>query len=178
MVGYARDSEAVPVLVKLLNPHNLVAADAIIWALGEIGRPAALPALLYIIASDWLTADALEAVGKIGDQRAMPVLLPLLARGNETERRLSAEAIVRIIRSSGGDLIEEYRTSLLAILEDSIANDPDRETRYFALVAFSLLGGEMPKNQALAALGAVMSNDDMSAMSVFFVGRGKASAKT
>jgi hypothetical protein len=56
-------------------------------------------------------------------------------------------------------------------LEKVIDRDDQKLSRYFAIVAYTLLGGTLHTNRVMGALGAVIPTKDMSAMSAYFVRR-------
>jgi HEAT repeat protein len=103
-LGYLRDRRAVRPLIEVMNKYwgdnrtyyeGLSAQAAL--NLGEIGDPAAVPALLQLVARERWTQKSFPerhvlALGRIGDQRARALLLRLLREsqpGTWRERALA-----------------------------------------------------------------------------------------
>lgn len=134
--------EAVPHLLAALarpEPSPWVRKD-IYGALGSLGDPAALPALLACLESEGreeLVAACVAALGQIGDPAALPALLPLAAGAGAAPLRMQA------IQALGGIADPAARAALIALLAD-----PDPAARGQAARALARLGGE----EALAAL--------------------------
>jgi HEAT repeat protein len=78
----AREPEVIEALTKLTQTGDGFTQVAAVDALGEIGDPAAVPALIKIAEDEgidpFITKTALLALGKIGDERAVPVLKKML----------------------------------------------------------------------------------------------------
>jgi len=77
-LGALKAREAVPGLIRLLDA-DLWLQFAAVAALGEIGDPRAVQALLDAIPNEMLSEPAVEALGRIASPEALPRLLSILA---------------------------------------------------------------------------------------------------
>ncbi len=83
-LGALRAREAVPVLAKLTRSRDGFTQVAAVDALGDIGDPGGVEALVAVASDEetepFTVKKALLALGKIGDPRAGPVILQMLFR--------------------------------------------------------------------------------------------------
>jgi len=83
-LGALRAREAVPVLSKLTRSRDGFTQVAAVDALGDIGDPAGVEALVAVASDEeaepFTVKKSLLALGKIGDPRAVPVILRMLFR--------------------------------------------------------------------------------------------------
>lgn len=83
-LGVLHARQAVPALTELLRSRDGFTQVAAVDALGEIGDPAAVEALLALATGEevepFVSRKALMALGRIGDQRAGPGVLRMLFR--------------------------------------------------------------------------------------------------
>jgi len=166
LLGYGRHAAAVPALLDVLRDDQMAIADVVIWALGEIGDPAALPKLHRLLNANIRVSDVLDAVGKIGDATSAVRLLPILVEGAQDHREKAAQAMAKIARNNDGVLLDaELTTSVRLVLERIIDKDDSRLARFHAIVAFSLLGGALDPKRVLMALGGEIAEKDLDAMS-------------
>jgi len=173
LLGYGKYEPAVEILLLLLRPDNMAVADAVMWALGEIGSPDALPKLHEMITEMIFVEPTIEAVGKIGHSTSVIRLLPLLIEGGEGQRTKSAQAILRIARKNGGVIGDEGITNdAKAALLRAIDGDKSPLVRFYALVAFSVLGEHLGPARVKQALGAKLNKKEMDALGGFFSARG------
>ena len=77
-LGALKAREAVPGLIRLLDA-DLWLQFAAVAALGEIGDPRAVQALLDAVPNEMLSEPAVDALGRIASPEALPRLLTLLA---------------------------------------------------------------------------------------------------
>jgi len=86
-LGNLRARQAVPVLVRLTRSRDGFTQVAAIDALGEIGDPVGVDALVAVVSDErsqpFAVKKALLALGQIGDPRAAPVVLRMLFREGE-----------------------------------------------------------------------------------------------
>ncbi len=134
-LGEARDSAAVPILEQTLrmDDDDWLGREMSARALGNIGAPAAIPALLAAAWRADTRAAALEALAKFHDKRVIPALLSALGTDEEPRTRaaavaglgsLGAMAVPEMIRSfsaaySPEDPETEKRLSLCQLLGNS-----------------------------------------------------------
>jgi HEAT repeat protein len=74
-LGRLRAKAAIPALVGLLERDPWLQLAAV-GALGEIGSPKAVDALLKLVPDSFVAEPALDALGRIGSPKVLPVLLP------------------------------------------------------------------------------------------------------
>ena len=99
-------------LIEQLEAEEIETRKAAVVALGRIGDPAAVPALVgAMTGDDELTIVAAGALGKIGDRRCFDALLEMLGRPDAAVRQASIAAI----NSLGHP---EMAGRALALLED------------------------------------------------------------
>jgi HEAT repeat protein len=98
-LGRLRDRRAVkPLIHSLQTDRDRVVRNWVAAALGDIGDPSAVEALIAILKDDdsGLRFCATEALGKIGDERAFRPLLTVLEDKELYPRAYAAEALGRI----------------------------------------------------------------------------------
>lgn len=169
LLGYGRYTPAVPLLLERLDSGDLAVADVIIWALGEIGDPSALPKLHRLLDLSVQSEPVIEALGKIGDASSAVRLLPVLLEGLGPQRELAAHALAKIARKNDGRLMDEAFDGMLKdALRGVLESDPSRLARFHALVAYSLLGGTLEPARVLTALGGRLEASELDAVSSFY----------
>ena len=172
LLGFGRYKPAARDLLDLLGGENLVLADALIWALGEMQCQEALPTLHQMLESGLRSLNILEALGKIAGKTSVMRIVPLLSGGNRVQREKAAQALSLIVRKNNGLVSDPaLAQSTMAVLEKVIDHDDNPVSGFFAIVTYSLLGGQLSSQRMLRALGGKVSEEDMGAMAAFFVGR-------
>lgn len=162
LLGYGRYRPAVPVLMELLRPDAAIIADSLIWALGEIGDPEAVPLIQLWLTRAELADDALSALGKIGARASVVRVIPFLLEGSRLQREKAAEALARIARKNDGSLGDPgLDDTVRKTLEKVIDADESRLARFHSMIAFSALGGHLEPPRILAALGGQLSKKDL-----------------
>jgi HEAT repeat protein len=79
VLGRSREPAAIPHLVALLEHDDINVAQAAIDGLSQLRPQVAVEALVRALDRDpWLRFAAVHALGEIGDPRAIPALVPLL----------------------------------------------------------------------------------------------------
>lgn len=170
LLGYGRDSVAAPLLADLLATDNMAVADAVIWALGEIGNPEVLPKLHRMLSDAILVEDILEAVGQIGDATSVPRIIPYLQDGGVEQRRRAAEAMAKILRKNDGALLDpRLEETTRAVLAGVLKRDTDTYTVFYAMVAYGLAGGSMSPKEILQALGGSLTSEEAGSMASHFM---------
>lgn len=154
LLGYGRYTPAVPALLERLRPDQMGVMDVLVWALGEIRDPRAVPGLHTMLERFVLSEAVLEALGKIGAVVSVMRVLPVLLEGTEGQREAAARALARIADANEGDLGDkDLARSLREALEKTVNTDASKKVRFYALVAYAKLDGHIEPNQILAALG-------------------------
>jgi HEAT repeat protein len=165
LLGYGRYQKAAPSLLEVLTPDNAIAADAIIWALGEIGHDAAVAKLHTLLTQFAMTEEVLIALGKIASRASVVRLTPMLLEGMTKQRELAAEALAKIARRHKGSFGDPgLDKTMRAVFEKVIDSDDSRIARFHAIVAYSLIGGHLEPKRILAALGGKLSNKEIGAV--------------
>jgi HEAT repeat protein len=100
-LGRRRDTAAVPVLLRRLGERGGWLTFGCLRALGEIGDPAAAPAISALLGEPGLRKAALEALGRVGGDPAVPHLLEALFSRDRGLRRVAAQAAHRILPRLG-----------------------------------------------------------------------------
>jgi HEAT repeat protein len=179
LLGFGRYARAVPALLDVLKVENAVVAETIIWTLGEIGDEAAVPKLHALLTQFGMTEEVLEALGKIGSRASIVRITPLLLEGSEDQRELAAEALAKIARRNHGSFGDPgLDQSMRAVLEKVIDEDQSRVARFYAIVAYSLIGGHLEPKRILAALGGKLSDKELASVeAVLLPGRSASALK-
>jgi HEAT repeat protein len=140
-LGKGRDPMAAEFLVgRLLDADDTMRALAC-EALGRIGSPRAVPALIDLARGEpqtWVRLAALSALGKIGDVRALPILKEIL----HTERDRMGEGAVRALGDMG-------RPECIEPIE-RVLRDPEAAGRLHVAAVEAL--GKIPDAQAVWVL--------------------------
>ncbi len=164
-LGHGRYQPAVPVLMELLVADRMASIDVVVWALGEIGDPAPVPRLHAMFEKFVEVEIVAEALGKIGSRASVMRLVPMLLEGVESQRAIAAQALGRIIQANDGGLGDKATTrSVRAALEKVIDRDPSVKVRFYSLIAFGMLGGQIEPNRLITILGAKLSEKETGAM--------------
>jgi HEAT repeat protein len=119
MLGDLRAAKAVPVLIQRLRvPAQGSEHSAVLIALGQIGSPEAVDALLAVSgntkAEPALRASAMDALYMTGDSRAVPLLLDIARSGYVTvggkkASDLRANAAIDFARLAGPDHFAAFK---------------------------------------------------------------------
>jgi len=163
LLGYGQYRPAVQAMLQMLRPDQMGIMDVLVWALGEIRDPQAVPGLHTMLERFVLSEAVLEALGKIGAVVSVMRVLPVLLEGTQGQREAAARALARIADHNQGDLGDkDLARSLHEILQKTIDKDPSPKVRFYALVAFAKLDGHIEANRILAVLGGGLQGDDLS----------------
>ena len=178
LLGLGRYQPVVPVLRALVSPDRIFESREVIWALGEIGDPAALETLDYALGSAFRTVDCLIAMGKIGQVISIPKILPMIQTGLPEQRDAAYRALAMI-------LAPQENRELVQSVEDLIAGIPnlirhqlqelgDRlsgSTRFHMLLCLARLGHKLDRGEFRTYLGIELKKEEMSGVQAFFAGR-------
>lgn len=179
ILGYGRYQPAVPRLLELLRDDQMSLWDVLVWALGEIGDPDALPKLHRLLHAHLAVEPVIDALGKIGDASSAVRLLPVLIEGAQAQREKAAQALARIARANDGLLLDpELTRSVLLALERVVDQDDSKLARFHAIVALSWLGGSLDPKRVLAALGGQLAESELDAMSAVLLKQAGAKGST
>jgi HEAT repeat protein len=105
-LGKKRHRDAVSALVARMEGGAFWVRYSCLQALGEIGDPAAGPAVLAMVGEGDLRKVSLEALGRMGVPEAEPIILEALFSGEQGMRKtaiLAAARLNRLLGERGGD---------------------------------------------------------------------------
>ena len=139
-LGQLRAREAVPRLIDALTSEPWLQYPAI-NALGEIGEPQAVPALLGLLDDALLRGAVLDAVGRLAGREALPQLVPHLYDPDPVLRNMAIRAVVAI---------EERATAAGESLDPEVQAALRREDLVDHLIL--TLVDEDPQNRRTAAI--------------------------
>jgi len=113
-LGRRRDAAAVPVLLRRLGERGGWLTFGCLRALGEIGDPAAAPAITALLGEPGLRKAALEALGRVGGDQAVPHLLEALFSRDRGLRRVAALAAHALLPRLGAGAAAELAAGVRA----------------------------------------------------------------
>lgn len=96
VLGQLQDERALPHLLHAFLTTGSRKAQAVSWALGEIGNPSALPFLTEALSSNFVPKSAIIALGKIGSPTSLDILVSFLVDSDESVRALAARSLGQI----------------------------------------------------------------------------------
>jgi HEAT repeat protein len=158
--------------MRLLEPFRASIADAVLWSLGEIGDPAALPALHAFLETGAMLRESIEACGNIGSDRSIRYLIPILEHALAAERASAARALGMIAVRSGATLDPTLMSALRSALSRAIDRDDDKSVRYHAIIASARLGEPIDPRRVTRALDVQLPATQLDPMAAFFTKRG------
>jgi len=102
-IGLRRLTSSIPALLRLQANGVRNEAAVACRALGSIGDPRAMPALIAALADPWcqVRVAAVKALGRIDDPALLKVLEPLLADRNSDVRTATEFALRHLTRADG-----------------------------------------------------------------------------
>jgi HEAT repeat protein len=137
---------AVPALIQALGDSDWDVRRAAAEALGKLGDPQAVPALIGALGewgdlwSENVRRAAAEALGKLGDPQAVPALIQALGDSDWDVRRAAAEALAKIGTPAVPALIQAL-------------GDSDWDVRRAAAEALGAIGDPQAIPALIQALG-------------------------
>lgn len=158
LLGFGRYRPAVPALKALVSPERFYESRWVIWALGEIGDPSALPALEIALAHAFRVVDCLIAIGKIGQLTSIPALTPHLVAGVSEQKDAAVRALAMILDKNRDEAryIGALRDQLASMIERDLA-DPNAplsaSTRFHMLLCLGRLGHKLDESRVKKYLG-------------------------
>src|SRR6185437_13577944 len=87
-------------------------AQAVSWALGEIGDESALPFLTEALLAHFVPKSAIVALGKIGSKSSVEILVKFLSDKDANLRALSAKSLGQIKFLNDQELMQKTLLSL------------------------------------------------------------------
>jgi HEAT repeat protein len=180
LLGFGRYRPAVPVLKGLVSPERFYESRWVIWALGEIGDPAALPALEIALAHAFRVVDCLIAIGKIGQIVSIPKLTPHLT-GISEQKDAAVRALAMILDKNREDVrwMGALRDQLAGMIERDLA-DPDAplsgSTRFHMLLCLARLGHKLDESRVKRYLGVGIDEADARHVATLVSGRKQSEA--
>jgi HEAT repeat protein len=178
LLGLGRYQPVVPVLRALVSPDRIFESRDVIWALGEIGDPAALETLDYALGSAFRTVDCLIAMGKIGQVISIPKIMPMIQTGLPEQRDAAYRALAMILASEGNrnlvQGVEELVEALPSLIRKQLRDLGERlsgSTRFHMLLCLARLGQKLERGEFRTHLGIELKKEEMSGVQAFFAGR-------
>jgi HEAT repeat protein len=158
LLGFGRYKPAVPALKGLVSPERFYESRWVIWALGEIGDPAALPALEIALSHAFRVVDCLIAIGKIGQLTSIPLLTPHLVGGFPEQKDAAVRALAMILdrNRDNARTMGALRDQLAGLIERdlSVVDAPlSGSTRFHMLLCLARLGHKLDEPRVKKYLG-------------------------
>jgi HEAT repeat protein len=178
LCGFGRHRPAVPLLVALVSPAHFIESRAAIWALGEIGDEAALPALTQALSNALRVVDVVIALGKIGSITSVGSITPLVLSGTPDQRDAGYRALAWILDGHRGDaaVLDELFRTLRGLIEAQLASaEPlSGSTRFHMLLCLARMGVTLDEARVRHHLRLGV-DDGVAPLAQFFARRGPAS---
>ena len=173
LLGFGRFALAEPALRGLVSPERLFESRAVIWALGEIGSRASLPALEYALSSGFRTVDCMIAMGKIGAIESVPKLLPMMIGGLPKQVDAAYRALSMLLNTNR-DLAKNaaFRSSLVPLLLNDLGDDAKPKSgsiRFHMCLCLARMGETLNASTVRRFLGISISDEAASDMARFFI---------
>lgn len=152
LLGYGRYATALSALCLLVSPSRFYESRALIWAIGEIGQPSALPYLERCIQEGFRTAEALIAIGKIGSIKSISSIINLAFSGDTIQKECAYRALAMLLQTVIADesiitiLAEEFGEAI----RQQLANDYQQlnwECKFFMVICLARLQFSLQPSQ-------------------------------
>ncbi len=158
LLGFGRFRPAVPVLKGLVSPEHLYESRWVIWALGEIGDEAALPALEIALSNAFRVVDCLIAIGKIGMITSIPACTPHLTSAFPEQKDAAVRGLAMILDKNREHVryIGALRDQLARMIEHELADtqaELSGSTRFHMLLCLARLGHRLDEARVKRYLG-------------------------
>ncbi len=173
LLGFGRYEPAVAPLLVQLRPDNLVAADMIVWALGEIGSDDAIPKLHDMLEQFSLAEEVADACGKICALRSMEPLSHVIFEGVASQREHAAGALLAIVQRRKEDLGTLSRDKLHQVFDAVLKRETSKLAKFYAMMGLITLDEKMDRAKILRTLGAEIVKKDLDAMTALYMDRAK-----
>jgi|SRR5579871_3029650 len=135
VLGHLRDARALNFLLRALLTTDQKRAEAIMWALGEIGDDKSVPYLKDALEAGFAMKSAILALGKIGAPTIARSLLNSLHHKDETVRALAARALSQL-------RFEQQKPAILDLLpelKNHLARETSRRVKLMIAITLSRL---------------------------------------
>jgi peptidyl-prolyl cis-trans isomerase B (cyclophilin B) len=174
-VGIVRDREFLFRLGELCHNHEKRVREAAIFALGEVGDPAAIGPLAAVLHAEDSASQirAIEAMGKIGDETAAPFIRPFLRKSDDQ----ACEAALALWRMSDSSSLGDLRwlaqnssgRGLYGAIYAMSRMLPDSCVEEFSGIfeRFEGADGDFAEISAVAARGLALSGDSAAVLHVY-----------
>lgn len=163
-LGRKQVRAAVPALLRCLEEGSIWLKFGCLRALGEIGDPAAAPAVVALLQEPGLRKAAMEALGRVGREDAVPHLLDGLFSRDKGLRKVAAVAAHQVLQHL------KKRGEGDAALREGVRRNADQDFLGFLQ---ELLGQEDPAQRTAAAVLLGMVPGDV-AVEIIFEGMPRA----
>ena len=134
-LGHKKDLRALPYLLRAVLTMDEKRAEAVMWALGELGDEAALPFLKAALEANFVPKSTLLALGKIGSPSMVLAILACLGDHDESVRLLAVKALSQC--QLGHDILLIRKVS--QVIKDHLVHETSRRIRLLLLVLINLL---------------------------------------
>lgn len=166
LVGLGRYRPALVPLKALVSPARIYESRWVIWALGELGLPDAIPTLEIALAHAFRVVDCLVALGKIGQVTSVAQVTPLLFSGIAEQRDAAARALAMILDKNRDVAQREPAlvTRLVEPIERELADVKaplSGSTRFFLLLCLARLGHKLDEARVRRYLGLGLDDGDV-----------------
>jgi hypothetical protein len=177
LLGLGRYAPAVGVLKMLISPDRMFESRWVIWAIGEIGDPDALPQLEYALGSGFRTVDCLVAMGKIGELISVPKLTPMIMSGLPEQRDAAYRALAMILNDNRTIVqdLEALKKDLTELIMSQMADEELTKSgsmRFHMCLCLARLGEKLDVARVKKFLGLSLDENQASQMAGFFMRKG------
>lgn len=176
LLGFGRFVPALSVLRNLVSPDRIFESRYVIWAIGEIALPEALPTLEYALASGFRAVDCMIAMGKIGQVTSISKLTPMIVEGLPEQRDAAYRALAMILdknRELGGE-VKALQDSFSAIIKGQFADDNMQlsgSTRFHMALCLARLGNQLDPGSLRRYLKIDLDDAEAGGMASYFMHR-------
>jgi HEAT repeat protein len=176
LLGLGAYRPAARLLAEMLSPQRMFESRAIIWALGELGDPVALPRLRQSIENGFRVPECLQAMAKIGDITVLGGIYPVLVSGPVDQRDAGYRALAVVLDKHRGDsqpLAEVF--GRLTTLIDQQLHDPSLSlssgTRFAMLLSLARMGVTLDPGKVRRHLEVAVDDRELTAVARALMGR-------
>lgn len=177
-LGYGAYAPALPALRALVSPARIYESRYVIWAIGEIGMPDALPELEYSLEQGFRSVDCMIAIGKIGMITSVPKLMVFFQNGLPEQKDAAFRAFAMILHANRDypEALRPLADMFVPQILDQLAklhNKLDAPTRFHMLLCLSRLNHKMEHSLIRKYLGIDMGEKKAGDLAAFFMNRGQ-----